>query len=686
MDKREESGSDELGIHIKNKGGGRDASFERVIIYPNNDPPSFDGDGDVSGKSGQDVEIVMEYSPDKRYARLNTMLGCGSFKKVFKAMDREEGNEVAWNVIKISSFEKARNERESFLKEIDLLKSISHPSIIKIYDFWFTEKNFVFITELMTSGTLRDYVKKMDKPNIRVIRKWAKQILEGLVYLHSQVHPIIHRDIKCENIFINGSTCEVKIGDLGIAKKNIRKRYTMVGTPEFMAREMFEGDGYTEKVDIYAFGMCLMEMSTGDYPYSECATAGQVFKYILQGVPPNGLHKIPDTCLKNLVLKCIVSEKDRITAKECLEHHFFSPNNDCPGDCVPSDFVTVLPLMSPIDDMEVSMVSFRDNILTLQMFFRDSTKFIKFDFNTEEDTVEAVVDEMVEEEVVKNLDRVHMCKVLHSCIEKSKRKKANGMIKNGVIDMTKEGKNDEFECMELKPGEHVACNENKPVEFQDADAQHAPKCKKCADSPLVQTSGSGLPQKLASKEAKLVDNIEYPWKNYDDEISIEEFVSETASVTGRDQETASGWIKLLKEQDIRKVSDLKILVEEDWDNLGLTVFSSRAMKNMLYGKDKHPIKEKQQCSNPSIKEYEEKMEIKQFVEDVSAWVGRPGLSGVWELKLLTQDVRTMGELKSLHQNDWDRLGLSVFSYRIIKNVVFRKGKVVCNGKVCGGVS
>lgn len=58
-----------------------------------------------------------------------------------------------------------------------------------------------------------------------------------------------------------------------------------IGTPEFMAPEMYEEKGYNEKVDIYAFGMCLLEMVTGEYPYNECKNAAQIFKKVTQVSP-----------------------------------------------------------------------------------------------------------------------------------------------------------------------------------------------------------------------------------------------------------------------------------------------------------------------------------------------------------------------------------------------------------------
>ncbi|KAI8890014.1 hypothetical protein K501DRAFT_266392 [Backusella circina FSU 941] len=70
------------------------------------------------------------------------------------------------------------------------------------------------------------------------------------------------KDIKCDNIFINGAHGEVKIGNMRTAEMKLGKKYTVIGTPEFMAPEMYDEQGHSEKVDIYAFGMCLLEMAT----------------------------------------------------------------------------------------------------------------------------------------------------------------------------------------------------------------------------------------------------------------------------------------------------------------------------------------------------------------------------------------------------------------------------------------
>jgi serine/threonine protein kinase len=80
-------------------------------------------------------------------------------------------------------------------------------------------------------------------------------VIIGLSYLHSRTPPIIHRDLKCENIFINGNNGQAKIGDLGLAVvKNTQHLSSVLGTPEFLAPEVYD-EKYDEKVDIYSFGM-----------------------------------------------------------------------------------------------------------------------------------------------------------------------------------------------------------------------------------------------------------------------------------------------------------------------------------------------------------------------------------------------------------------------------------------------
>ncbi len=162
---------------------------------------------------------------------------------------------------------------------------------------------------------------------------------------------------------------------------------------------------------------------------------------------------------------------------------------------------------------------------------------------------------------------------------------------------------------------------------------------------------------------------------YQTNCSIMEFAYHAALITGRSEEVADHWIKSLKTDDITTVFDFKILLYEDWERLSLTVFAARVMQNMIYGPDNMPIKESQLSVSNEIKEYEDETNIEVFINDVCELIGKKEMSSMYKSKLKSQDIRTVGELKIIHQDDWNRLGLSVYAYRILKNVIFRKGKI-----------
>ncbi|CAK9154381.1 unnamed protein product [Ilex paraguariensis] len=273
---------------------------------------------------GPDQAEFVEVDPTGRYGRYNEILGKGASKTVYRAFDEYEGIEVAWNQVKLYDFLRSPEDLERLYCEIHLLKTLKHSNIMKFYTSWVDTANrkINFVTEMFTSGTLRQYRLKHRRVNIRAVKHWCRQILKGLLYLHSHDPPVIHRDLKCDNIFVNGNQGEVKIGDLGLAAI-LRKSHAArcVGTPEFMAPEVYEEE-YNELVDIYAFGMCVLEMVTFEYPYSECNHPAQIYKKVISGKKPDALYKVNDPEVRRFVEKCLAAVSDRLSAKELLKDPF----------------------------------------------------------------------------------------------------------------------------------------------------------------------------------------------------------------------------------------------------------------------------------------------------------------------------------------------------------------------------
>uniref|UniRef100_A0A0E0KXL5 non-specific serine/threonine protein kinase n=1 Tax=Oryza punctata TaxID=4537 RepID=A0A0E0KXL5_ORYPU len=294
------------------------------IEMPPTPPPELDTEPEFA-----------EVDPTARYGRYTEVLGKGAFKTVypssharflgFDAFDQLEGLEVAWNQIKVGDILRNNDDLERLRSEVRLLKTLKHKNIIKFYNSWLDKKNnnINFITEVFTSGTLRQYRIKHKKVDVRALKKWSRQILSGLVYLHSHDPPVIHRDLKCDNIFVNGNQGEVKIGDLGLATilDNARSAHSIIGTPEFMAPELYDEE-YNELVDIYAFGMCLLELVTFEYPYCECSNAAQIYKKVSDGEKPSSLAKIEDPEVRFFIEKCIAKASHRLSAQELLMDPF----------------------------------------------------------------------------------------------------------------------------------------------------------------------------------------------------------------------------------------------------------------------------------------------------------------------------------------------------------------------------
>lgn len=354
-----------------------------------------------------EVDFV-EVDPTGRYGRYKEVLGKGAFKKVYRAFDELEGIEVAWNQVKVAELLRNSEDLERLYSEVHLLKTLKHKNIIKFYNSWVDTKNehINFITEIFTSGTLRQYRKKHKHVDLRALKNWSRQILEGLVYLHSHNPPIIHRDLKCDNIFVNGNHGEVKIGDLGLAAilHHAKAAHSVIGTPEFMAPELYEEE-YNELVDIYAFGMCLLELVTLEYPYIECGNAAQIYKKVTSGIKPASLAKVTDPDVKAFIEKCIANVSHRLPAGELLRDPFLCDIS--PGNISHSLHINVPhPGTKSSEDSgsarDVTVQGERKDVNTIFIKLRiaDSTgqfRNIHFPFDIEADTSIAVASEMVHE-------------------------------------------------------------------------------------------------------------------------------------------------------------------------------------------------------------------------------------------------------------------------------------------------
>ncbi|GAU44587.1 hypothetical protein TSUD_136340 [Trifolium subterraneum] len=407
---------------------------------------------------------VVEKDPTLRYARYDELLGKGAFKTVYKAFDEVDGIEVAWNRICIEDVMQSPQNLEKLYSEVHLLKSLKHENIIKLYSSWVDEKTRTInmITELFTSGSLRQYRKKHKNVDMKAIKNWARQILRGLCFLHSHNPPVIHRDLKCDNIFVNGNNGQVKIGDLGLAiVMQQPTARSVIGTPEFMAPELYEEE-YNELVDIYSFGMCILEMITCEYPYSECKNPAQIYKKVTSGIKPASLAKVNDPEVKQFIEKCLVPASMRLPASELLKDPFLAtgnvkeiyhdplllPNSPTksmsPPTCEPHPMeidsnlrhtlpgssveriketsqVSILDLMRKTENNEFRLRGEKNAERTISLTLRiadahGGARNIHFPFYVDSDTTISIAEEMVEHLELKDEDVAVIAELIHNMI------------------------------------------------------------------------------------------------------------------------------------------------------------------------------------------------------------------------------------------------------------------------------
>lgn len=278
---------------------------------------------------------------------------------------------------------------------------------------------------------------------------------------------------------------------------------------------------------------------------------------------------------------------------------------------------------------------------TFQMHFFKSSKKVSFSFNREEDTVDSVMKEM-EEEGLACESEISLIKVY---------------MKTLIIKI------DDSE------GEKSEIEDNRSTSEIRAGKKETEK-----NSTVPHTAGRPEIETHSTLSDGSEESVDLSMREFKDSQNINEFALEVAVCAKRGKCVGEEWASLLRKQDIKTVSDLRILIEEDWEMLGLSVFASRAMKNILFGEMYTPYKEKMLKVDENMKEYTNESTVEDLLLETAQKHSRPELASIWLQKVKCQEIQTVGELKLLREEDWEQLGLTVFSYRVIRNAIFRHYK------------
>jgi serine/threonine protein kinase len=213
----------------------------------------------------------------------------------------------------------------SIESEVNLLKKLDHPNIVKYIEYIQTKKHINIILEYVEGGSLHYILKQSGKMGEHLVFIFVKQILEGLVYLHNQ--GIIHRDIKGANLLLTKNGI-IKLADFGYSILNDKnKANSIVGTSCWMAPEVIEQKGnISPKCDIWSLGSTIIQLLTTQPPYYEFDAMAAMFRIVRDKCPPlpNG---ISDN-LRDFLLRCFEKDpENRASAKELLKHPWITIPN-----------------------------------------------------------------------------------------------------------------------------------------------------------------------------------------------------------------------------------------------------------------------------------------------------------------------------------------------------------------------
>src|SRR6202451_283600 len=243
--------------------------------------------------------------------RIESLLGPGGMGRVYKAYDKDLDRTVAIKVVREGAIGQA-DALKRFKQELVLASKISHKNILRIHDMG-EVAGVRFISMAYIQGKdLQHIIKENPKMPLERVLKFAQQIAEALAAAHAE--GVVHRDLKPQNLLI-GNDDQVFVCDFGLAKSfeesaiGMTRTGAFLGTPRYMSPEQVEGKPADQRADLYAFGLILYEMGTGDVPFTGESTLKVMYQRI-QKKPksPKLINADLPNWLVRIIMRCL--EKD----------------------------------------------------------------------------------------------------------------------------------------------------------------------------------------------------------------------------------------------------------------------------------------------------------------------------------------------------------------------------------------
>jgi serine/threonine-protein kinase len=290
---------------------------------------------DLAGKRIGQYEIV-------------SRLGQGGMASVYRARQLNIDRSVAIKIIKPELVENSELLAR-FDREAQTIASLSHPHIVKLFDYGQQDGIIYFVMELLDGGNLADYLAK-GPPSMEQVDRLLNQIGSALAYAHQQ--GIIHRDLKPQNVLLdkhgNAILTDFGIAHLLSANVMLTQNGETVGTPAYMPPEQWQSRALDARADIYALGVILYEMLSGQRPFSGDTPFQIMHKHLYEPLPMLG-HVQPETpkSIERVVSKALAKQPtDRFESVEAMLKAFERARNGANDelahlDIAPIELVTI---------------------------------------------------------------------------------------------------------------------------------------------------------------------------------------------------------------------------------------------------------------------------------------------------------------------------------------------------------